>query len=61
MAADCTVGCVRGGEQFALVDGDTTYLLEGDLVTLKRVAGQRVRIVGALNGKKISVTAVVTI
>jgi hypothetical protein len=60
MAADCTVACVRGGGQFALVDGDITYLLEGDPVTLNRVAGQRVRIVGALNGRKISVTSVVT-
>jgi hypothetical protein len=60
MAADCTLACVRGGGQFALVDGETTYLLEGDPITLKRVAGQRVRIVGALNGRKISVTSIVT-
>jgi len=61
MAADCTVACMRGGGQCALVDGDTTYLLEGDPVTLKRVAGQRVRIVGAVNGRTISVTSVVTV
>jgi hypothetical protein len=59
-AADCTLVCVRGGEQFILVDGDAIYLLEGDLVVLKRAAGQRVRISGILNGKKISVTSVVT-
>jgi hypothetical protein len=59
-AADCTLGCVRGGEQFVLVDGDTTYLLEGDGIALKRVAGQRVRIFGTLDGRKISVTSVVT-
>ncbi len=59
-AAGCTIACVRGGEQFVLVDGDTTYLLEGDVMALKRVAGQRVRIVGTLNGKRISVTSVVT-
>ena len=59
-AADCTLVCVRGGEQFIFVDGDTIYLLEGDLVVLKRAAGQRVRISGILNGKKISVTSVVT-
>jgi len=57
-AADCTRVCVHGGEQFALVDGDTVYVLEGDLLALKRVAGQRVRIVGILNGNKISVSAV---
>lgn len=57
-AADCTRVCVHGGEQFVLVDGDTIYLLEGDPLALKQVAGQRVRIVGTLNGKKISVTSV---
>jgi hypothetical protein len=59
-AADCTVSCVRGGEQFVLVGGDTTYLLEGDVIALKRVAGQRVTIIGTLNGRKISVISVVT-
>lgn len=60
MASDCTLVCVREGEQFVLVDGDTIYLLVGDPVLLKQVAGQRVRISGTLTGKKISVTSVVT-
>lgn len=59
-AADCTLVCVRGGEQFVLVAGEAIYLLDGDLVALKRVAGQRVRIVGTLNGNKISIASVVT-
>jgi hypothetical protein len=59
-AGDCTVVCVRRGWQFVLVDGDTSYLLEGDPVVLKQVAGRRVRIIGTLNGEKISVTSVVT-
>jgi hypothetical protein len=59
-ATRCTLACVRGGEQFILVDGDTTYFLEGDVIALTRVAGQRVTIVGTLNGRKISVTSVVT-
>lgn len=59
-AANCTRICVQGGAQFALVDGETIYALDGDAVALKRVAGQRVRIVGMLNGKRISVTSVVT-
>jgi len=58
-ATDCTILCVRAGEQFVLVDGDTSYLLEGDLLALKRVAGRRARIIGTLNGRTISVTAVV--
>ncbi|MCU1300775.1 MAG: hypothetical protein JWQ87_1059 [Candidatus Sulfotelmatobacter sp.] len=57
-AADCTRVCVHGGEQFALVDGDNVYVLEGNLQQLKRMAGQRVRILGNLNGTKISVSAV---
>jgi hypothetical protein len=58
-AADCTRVCVHGGEQFALVDGDSVYVLEGGLAALKRVAGQRVRIVGTVNGNTISVASVV--
>jgi hypothetical protein len=57
-AADCVIFCVRGGAQFALVDGDTTYVLEGDSIGLKRVAGQRARILGTLNSNKISVTSI---
>jgi hypothetical protein len=54
-AADCTRVCVHGGEQFALLDGDSVYVLDGDPAALKQLAGQRVRIVGTLNGHKISV------
>jgi hypothetical protein len=57
-AADCTRACVHGGEQFALVDGDNVYVLEGEVGAVKRMAGQRVRIVGTLNGNKISVSTV---
>lgn len=58
-ASDCTIACVREGEHFVLVDGDTTYLLDGDAMALKQVAGRRVRIAGALSGKTISVTSVI--
>jgi hypothetical protein len=57
-AADCTRVCIHAGEQFVLVDGDTIYLLEGELAGLKLVAGQRARVVGTLNGNKISVASV---
>jgi uncharacterized low-complexity protein len=59
-AADCTLMCVRGGGQFALVNADNVYLLEGDPVVLKRAAGQRVRISGTLRGASISVASVFT-
>ena len=57
--ADCTRACVHGGEQFALVDGDVLYVIEGDPLVLKGAAGQRVRVSGTLNGKKISVASVI--
>jgi len=59
-AADCTRVCVHGGEQFALVDGDAVYVLEGAGAALKRVAGQRVRIIGTPDGRKISVESVLS-
>jgi hypothetical protein len=60
-AADCTRACVHGGAEFALVDGDIIYRLEGDQMLLKRVAGQRVRVVGTSNGDKLKVTSVTAI
>jgi hypothetical protein len=57
-AADCTRACVHGGERFALVDGDKMYALEGEVAGLKHSAGERVRIVGRLNGNTISVASV---
>jgi hypothetical protein len=57
-AADCSRGCVRGGARFALVESDVTYLLDGDIGVLGRLAGQRARIVGELNGKTIRVSSV---
>ena len=57
-AAECTRVCVHGGEKFSLVDGDKMYLLDGESAALKRVAGQRVRVVGTLNGNTIAVASV---
>jgi hypothetical protein len=59
-AADCARICVRGGANFALVEGDVTYLLDGDSSVLGRLAGQRARIVGELNGKTIRISSVVS-
>jgi hypothetical protein len=57
-ASDCARVCVHGGSGFALVDGDKMYRLEGDLNALKRVAGQRARIVGAMHGDTIIVSSI---
>ncbi|MGB8062356.1 MAG: hypothetical protein WCF26_10710 [Candidatus Sulfotelmatobacter sp.] len=58
-ASTCVRVCVHGGSQFALVNADAIYLLDGDRDALKRVAGQRARIVGNLEGKTIQVQSVV--
>lgn len=57
-AADCTRICVRGGANFTLVGEDSAYILEGDVSTLGKLAGQRARVVGELNGKTIRVSSV---
>jgi len=59
-AADCARFCVRGGSQFALVDGDKTYILSGDIGHLSRAAGLRVKVVGMLNGDTIAVSSIVS-
>lgn len=57
-AADCTRACVHAGEHFALVDGEKAYTLTGDAVALKRLAGDRVKVTGTLNGNTIAVVSV---
>jgi hypothetical protein len=57
-AADCTRACVHAGEHFALVDGDRTYVLNGEPDALKRMSGERVKIAGNLNDNTIEVLSV---
>lgn len=54
----CVRVCVHGGAHFALVNAETVYLLEGDLPALKKVAGERVRVIGDLKGNTIIVKSV---
>ena len=56
----CVRMCVHGGAHFALVNDETVYLLDGNLVALKKVAGQRVRVLGDLNGNTIRVDSIMT-
>jgi hypothetical protein len=60
-ATDCTRACVHAGSQFALVDGDNTYLLEGHPTELKQAAGLRSTITGTLRGNTITVFSVARI
>jgi len=57
-ASTCVRVCVHGGSQFALVNADSIYLLDGHMDALKRIAGQRAKIVGNLEGKTIKVQSV---
>jgi curli biogenesis system outer membrane secretion channel CsgG len=58
-ASDCARRCVRSGSTFALVDGERTYALQGDLMAIKKVAGERATLVGSLSGNTIQVASVV--
>jgi hypothetical protein len=57
-ASTCIRVCVHGGAQFALVSADMTYLLDGDLNVLKKLAGQRAHVLGELHGKIITISSV---
>jgi hypothetical protein len=57
-ATDCVRACVHAGEKFALVQGNNTYILDGDLVVIKNLAGQRARIIGTLSGDTITVSSI---
>jgi hypothetical protein len=56
-AGDCTRACVHAGEKFVLIDREKTYVLDGDPYLLKKLAGERVRVSGKLNGTTISVSS----
>jgi hypothetical protein len=60
-AADCTRACVHSGEHFALIDAENAYILAGEPDQLKRLAGERVKIAGTLNGNTIEVASVTEI
>ena len=57
--ADCTRICAHDGASFALVDGEKTYMLEGEPTFLKTLAGERVRISGVATGNTLRVVSLV--
>jgi hypothetical protein len=57
-ASDCVRVCVHGGAAFSLIDDDSVYLLDGDLGSLKKLAGQRARVTGTRTGNTIKVAAI---
>ncbi len=57
-ATVCVRMCVHAGGNFALVEDESLYLLDGDREALKKVAGQRARITGMLSGHTIKVSSI---
>lgn len=58
-SAECVRSCVHKGAHYVLVDGEKVYILRGDPVQLEKRAGERVKIVGVLEGDTIKVKSVV--
>ncbi len=57
-STDCARFCVHNGAKYALIDGEKTYQLQGNVMGIQRFAGQRARITGQLNGDAISVASI---
>jgi len=57
-SAECTRMCVRKGAKYELVNGDKTYLLEGNIADLNGLAGQRVEAKGTIEGNTIHFTEI---
>ena len=57
-AKECTNKCVGMGSQYALIVGDTVYELNGKSSELEKLAGEKAKVTGSVDGKKIKVTSV---
>lgn len=57
-ASICVRVCVHGGATFELIDNESAYLLDGDLASLKKLAGQRARVIGTRTGNTIKVASI---
>lgn len=57
--AECTRACIAKGASYALVSGQTVYVLKGgDADALDKLAGQRATVSGSLEGSTIEVSSV---
>lgn len=57
-AAECTRECVAKSASYVLVAGEGIYRLDGNTMELDKVAGQRVQVVGLLDGRVLTVSTV---
>jgi hypothetical protein len=60
--ADCTRACVGKGSKYALVVGDKVYTLDSSdqktLDQLNKLAGQKAKVTGTVNGDTVEVSSV---
>jgi hypothetical protein len=59
-SAQCARSCVRDGSRYVLVDGEKKLVLEGNEIELEKLAGERVEVLGRLEGDTIRVSSVRT-
>jgi len=57
--SQCARYCVRQGAKYTLVNGDKVYALAGTDDEFSRLAGQRIRVQGSLDGETIQVGSAV--
>ena len=55
---DCTLACVGMGSKYSLAVGNDVYELDGQTDALKALAGEKVKLTGMVDGKKIQVESV---
>jgi hypothetical protein len=55
--SECANACVHNGARYVLVDGEKSYVLQGDAAELARASGRRVTLNGSLEGDTIQVTS----
>ncbi len=57
-AAECTRMCVKEGSSYALVVGEKVYALKGNPSDLNKYAGEKVKVVGAVNGDTVNAESI---
>ena len=55
---ECTLGCVKLGFKYALFVGGKVYELDGKEADLEKFAGEKVKITGTVDKKKLHVVSV---
>ena len=54
----CTLGCVKMGSKYALVVGDKVYTLDGKAGNMEKLAGEKAKVTGTVDGTTIQVASI---